>query len=119
VLDSLAFRVGYSSDAAPDIGIHAIYAEVAVQVAAVGSIIGEAGSVEVTEARDALSGGMLGVTVNTPADQGTTLFWDDAGTPGSQVVAPSSSHTETFDAPDVSTVAEVGVFSDADAPERG
>lgn len=29
-LDALAFRVGFSGDAAPDIGIHAIYAEVAI-----------------------------------------------------------------------------------------
>jgi hypothetical protein len=29
-LDALAFRVGFSSDATPDIGIHAVYAEVAV-----------------------------------------------------------------------------------------
>jgi hypothetical protein len=30
-LDALEFRVGFSGDAAPDIGIHAIYAEVAVK----------------------------------------------------------------------------------------
>jgi hypothetical protein len=118
LLDGLVFRVGRSGDATPDIGIHMLMAEVAIQVAAEGTIIGEAGSVEVTEARDPISGGMLGVTVDTPADQGTTLFWDDAGTPGSQVVAPSSSHTETFDAPDVPTVAEVGVISDNEDPDR-
>ena len=33
-LDSLAFRAGFSSDALPDMGIHAIYAEVAVRLAA-------------------------------------------------------------------------------------
>jgi hypothetical protein len=117
-LDAAAIRFG-SNDATPDIGPHAVGMEVAVQAAAVGSIIGEAGSVEVTEARDALSGAMLGVTTTTPAEQGTTLFWDDAGTPGSQVVAAASSHTETFDAPDATTVAEVGVISDNEAPERG
>jgi hypothetical protein len=31
-LDALAFRVGFSGDATPDIGIHAIYAEVAVSL---------------------------------------------------------------------------------------
>lgn len=30
-LDAVAFRVGFSTDAAPDVGIHAIYAEVAVK----------------------------------------------------------------------------------------
>jgi hypothetical protein len=33
-LDALAFRVGFSGDATPDVGIHAIYAELAVKVAA-------------------------------------------------------------------------------------
>jgi hypothetical protein len=116
-LDAAAIRFG-SNDATPDIGPLAVGMEVAVQNGAVAPIIGESGSVEVTEARDPVSGGMLAVTVDTPADQGTTLFWDDAGTPGSQVVAPSSSHTETFDAPDATTVVEVGVISDNEDPDR-
>lgn len=31
-IDALAFRVGFSTDAAPDVGIHAIYAELAIEV---------------------------------------------------------------------------------------
>jgi hypothetical protein len=117
-LDALAFRVGFSGDPTPDIGIHAIYAEVAIQLAATEMVIGEVGGVEATEARDPLSGGMLGITVATPADQGATLNWDDAGVPGSQAIGPGASHTETFDGGLVSTD-YVEVVSDADAPERG
>lgn len=43
-LDALAFRVGFSGDAAPDIGIHAIYAELAVKEGA-GSTDGVLGAV--------------------------------------------------------------------------
>jgi hypothetical protein len=117
-LDALAFRVGFSTDATPDIGVHLVMAEVAVQMAATEMVIGEAGGVEATEARDPLSGGMLGITVATPADQGATLNWDDAGVPGSQAIGPGASHTETFDGGLISTD-YVEVVSDADAPERG
>jgi hypothetical protein len=34
LLDALEFRAGFSGDATPDIGIHAIYAELAVKEAA-------------------------------------------------------------------------------------
>jgi hypothetical protein len=115
-LDAAAVRVG-SLDPNPDIMPHAVGMEVAVQVAAEAPVIGEAGGVEATEARDPVTGGMLGVTVDTPAGQGATLNWDD-GTPGSQVVAPSSTHTETFDAVDASTVTFVEVVSDNEAPDR-
>lgn len=38
-IDGLAFRVGFSSDATPDIGIHAIYAELAVKEAVPASLL--------------------------------------------------------------------------------
>lgn len=41
-IDALAFRVGFSSDATPDMGIHAIYAELAVQEATAVTIDGTA-----------------------------------------------------------------------------
>jgi len=111
-LDALAFRVGFSGDATPDIGIHAILAEVATQPAVVVQAFGEAGGVAAAGQMDPVTGGVLGVTVDTPAGQGTTLNWEAGGTPGSQAVAPASSHTETFGAADSSVVTFVEIVSD-------
>jgi hypothetical protein len=61
---------------------------------------------------------MLSVTVDTPAGQTATLNWEAGGTPGSQTVGASSSHTEVFDAVDATTVAYVEVVSGNEAPDR-
>ena len=96
VLDSLAFRVGYSSDAAPDIGIHAIYAEVAVQVAQVAPLFGEAAAAPRVEAvTDPLSGGVLALKTWTPADKAVDVTYEVSGTPTSYTApAGSSPHTQ-------------------------
>lgn len=41
-LDALAFRMGFSTDAAPDVGVHAIYAEVAVLPGGAGTVNADA-----------------------------------------------------------------------------
>ena len=116
-LDALAFRVGFSGDATPDIGIHAIYAEVAVEATSEELTIGEAGGVEASTDKDTVTGATMGVTVVTPAGEGATLNWDD-GTPGSQAIGPADTHTEVFEGVDASTVAYVEVVSDNEDPDR-
>jgi hypothetical protein len=112
-LDAAEVHMGASDDATPDVGMHAPYAEVAVAVAPTQMLFGSLA----TQALDPLSGGILGVTVETPAGQGTTLNWVASGTPGSQAVAADSTHTEVFDAVDSTTVTFVEVVSDAE-PEH-
>jgi hypothetical protein len=114
-LDAAVIRFG-SNDATPDIGPHAVGMEAVVQVAAVEAMIGESGGLLVDAAKDPVTGGVLGVTVETPADQGATLNWEAGGVPGSQAVGAGSAHTETFDAVDSTTVTFVEVVSDAVTP---
>ena len=112
-LDALAFRVGFSSDATPDVGIHAIYAEVAVQDATVAGVVGEPGEVQVASASDPLSSGVLGITATTPANRQTTLMWTKDGTPDSQLVPADTVWTEVLDALDITNVTEIGVEGEA------
>jgi hypothetical protein len=118
VLDALAVRFG-SNDATPDIGIHAVLGEAVVRIAETGTIMGEVGSIETTAGKDPDSAATLNVTVNTPAETGATLRWTDNAVPGSQAVAASSTHTETFlDAIDSTIVTVVEVESGSEFTER-
>lgn len=118
-LDGASLRVGFSTDATPDMGCDALYLEYATRKARADTVVGESGGVVAEANLNPNTAGTRSATVDTPADQGATMFWDNAGTPGSQVLGVSDTHTEVFDAPDGSTIVEVGVSSDADAPERG
>jgi hypothetical protein len=110
-LDALAFRVGFSDDAAPDIGVHAIYAEVCVQVAAVQTLFGTLA----TQALDPTTGGVLGVTVDTNVTgQAADLYYEEGGTPTDVPVAADTSHNENIDAPDAPTVNYIALYP---APE--
>jgi hypothetical protein len=118
-LDNLAVRVGRSDDATPDVGIHAFVCEAVVRMAETGTIMGEVGSIETLAGKDPDSAATLSVTVNTPAETGATLRWTDNAVPGSQAVAASSTHTETFlDAVDSTVVTVVEVESDPEFTER-
>jgi hypothetical protein len=119
-LDALAARFGFSEDVNPDAGVHAVLFELAVQPTKAATVLGEAGSVTVDADRDPDSGGsgIRQITATTPAGQGTTLNWTVGGVPGSQVVAPSSSFTQPFDALDATTVSFVEVVSDNELAAR-
>jgi len=109
-LDALAFRVGFSTDAAPDIGIHAVYAEVAVAVAQAEYVFGGAGAeLRVEQDADPLSGGVVAYRAYTPAGQTATLTWyDGAGTPTEVAIAAGSNpQTVVLDAPDVPSAPRV------------
>jgi hypothetical protein len=111
-LDALEFRMGLSDDATPDVGIHAVYAEVAVQTASSQPMFGMAGDVQVTAAYDPLSGGILALTTATPEGKATTLHYEVSGTPTDVVVAAASSDTQVIGAPDVPTVGYVAIYPD-------
>jgi hypothetical protein len=111
-LDALAFRVGFSDDATPDIGIHALYAEVAVQTAAAQGMFGTAGDVTVSAQLDANSAGILGLATTTVDGKGAVLHYEVSGSPTDVTVPPAGSDSRTLDAPDAPTVGYVAVYPD-------
>jgi hypothetical protein len=115
-LDALAFRVGFSDDATPDIGIHAIYAEVAVQTTTTQAMFGTSGDVTVSAAYDVVTGGVSGLATATPAERGITLHYEINTSPTDVAVGAASSDTRTIDAPDHPTTNYVAIYPD---PEPG
>lgn len=105
-LDALAFRIGYTNDASPAIGIHAIYGEVALRV---GELI-EVGNAEeglfTAHLRvDPDSSGVIAIIVesNDPT-RGCTFSWDILEVTQTPIyVDPNTSHTEVIGATDIAT----------------
>jgi len=111
-LDALVARVGFSTDASPKIGVHAVIGEAAVQTATAAEVVGQAGGLEVTQQVDPLTSGVLGVTATAPPEYPATLHLDVDGTPESQVVAAGTSYTRPVDAVDVGTVTRIVIEPD-------
>jgi len=111
----LAFRVGFSSDATPDIGIHAIYAEVALVSATTYRIIEIEGSdftVDVFQDTDSAS--VVSYFVTTPpGTRGATFTCTISGVPSSVYVDPNSTYEQVIGAVDIATVTSVGLEPDA------
>jgi len=108
-LDALAFRVGFSTDATPDEGIHAIYAEVAIQPAQTQALFGTLA----TQALDPISGGVVGVTVDTTTTgQAADLYYEEGGSPTTVPVAANTTTTEAIDAPDAPTTNYIALYPD-------
>jgi hypothetical protein len=111
-LDALAFRVGFSDDATPDIGIHALYAEVAAQTAATQGMFGTSGDVTVSAQLDPNSAGVLGLATTTVQGKGAVLHYEVSGTPTDVTVPPAASDSRTLDALDAPTVGYVAIYPD-------
>jgi hypothetical protein len=95
ILDGLSVRWGYSEDATPDVGLHAVLFELAVQPAkARGLTSAEDGTFSAYGRFDPISGALSSVVVTTPVggSRGATLYLDSAlsGVPDSQYVAGDS-----------------------------
>jgi hypothetical protein len=118
-LDAAAVRVGFSTDATPDMGVHAVYLEVAVGPTRSQPMIGTVGELSTTAEVNPNNAGIVSVTMNTPADLGATLRWTDPGGSGSQAVAAAGSYTKQFDPADSSTVSLIGVDPDPDPDQPG
>ena len=74
----LVGRLGFSGDAAPDIGAHMVMAEVAVQPTATQTLFGDLA----TQTSDPVSGGVQAVTVDTTVTaQPADLTYEEAGSP--------------------------------------
>ena len=111
-LDALAFRVGFSDDATPDIGIHSIMAEVCVRAGQSQTMFGAAGDVQVTATTDPDSAGLISLTSQGADYKGMQLTYDVSGTPTNATVAPGGNRTDTIGAPDAPTVDYVAIYPD-------
>lgn len=113
-VDSLACRVGYSGDAAPDVGIHSVFIELATAPAeVVGVYEAEGGAFSVYAKMDPISHAIASLLATTPVGtRGGTLTWTVGGTPDSQYVGPNTVHEESLGASTVAAVTSYGFDPD-------
>jgi hypothetical protein len=115
-LAAATVRVGFSTDAAPDMGVDAVYLEYAVRKAVTQPMFGTAGDVTVTAAVNPNTLGIRSLSTVTPQDKAATLYYEINTTPTSVSVPPTTADTQTLDAPDQPTTNYVAIYPD---PEPG
>lgn len=106
LLDALAVRVGYSTDATPAVGVHMVMIEVALRIGdlvRVGS--GEDGAFTIDARIDPDSSAYIAIIVTTPpGTRGATVTWAILGVDQTPVyVPPDRVHTEVIAATDIAT----------------
>lgn len=113
-VDALAFRVGFSSDATPNIGIHTIMAELALRIGELYEVTYIDPGFYVHYRQDPDSNGIIAMIVTTPAGtRGATLEWSILGTPQAPVyVNPNTVHEQTIGATDVATITSMTLSPD-------
>jgi hypothetical protein len=98
-LDAAALRIGFSTDATPDMGVHAAYLEVAIRSALVARAHDvEGGAFAVDVRYHPYTTAPVSYLVTTPADRGATFAYTLLGTPASQYVGPGASQVVTLTA---------------------
>lgn len=119
-MDALKIRIGYSTDATPDLGVYSVFCEVAYQPVVTWGVIGEAGDLQATLTVDPVTGAVTSATLNTAPTLGATLRWVSlSGGAGSQPVAAAGSFTQAFPAAlDSSEVTSIEVESDPELADR-
>jgi len=105
-LDALTFRVGYSGDASPAIGIHNIIGEVCLRIGDLVEVISVEGGFYVHWRMDPDSSGVIQAIVTTPPGAGAFYSVTVGGSPIEVEVPPDTVHTEYIGATDISTVTE-------------
>jgi len=109
-LDAMEVRIGFSGDATPDVGVLSAFMELAIQPAVTQPLFGSLAS----QATDAVSGGIVAVSVDAPAGADTTLYYEESGAPTTVPVTGGTSHTETIDAPDAPTANYIALYPPAE-----
>lgn len=115
MVDSLAARIGYSGDANPDIGVHAVLAELVVaNTDEVEILSSEDGTFVATVRQDPITSSVVSYLVeNNSATRDVVFDCTIGGTPISPVtVAPSSSHEQVIGAVTIEEVTFVGLTPD-------
>jgi hypothetical protein len=107
-LDAAAVRVGFSTDATPDMGVHVVYLETAVGKTKTQQLFGDLASAEVDPTRL----GVVSVTVDAPTmgTGDTTLEYEESGSPTSIVVPEGTTTIEQINAPDQPTVNRITMY---------
>ncbi len=112
-LDALTFRVGFSSDASPAIGVHNVIGEVALRVGDIVRVTEVEGAFFVDVRYDPDSSAIIAFIVTTPAGtRGATFNWTVSGTPDSVYVPADTVHEEVIGATDISTVTSLVLLPD-------
>jgi hypothetical protein len=116
-VDALALRFGYSTDAAPDVGVHAVLAELAVQPAVILGIgDGEGGAFKMYRAQDPITGAAIFYRGATPAGtRGLTMSGTVNGSDWSQYVGPNTTGDHLVGA--ASTTEVTAEFMNPDTPQ--
>lgn len=116
-LDALEARFGWSDDANPDAGVHAVMAEVVLaQARAFGVIEVEGGAFSVYVKQDPLTDAVRGYLVTTPTgSRGATFAWTINGVDGSQYVGPNSVWEKDVGAVDIAEVTQISLTPDPTA----
>jgi enamine deaminase RidA (YjgF/YER057c/UK114 family) len=108
-LDALAARMG-SNDATPDIGVHAVYAELAVRPGETRQLFGDLAS----QTLDPDSAGVVQISVDAPTGNATDLYYEENASPTTVPVTGGTSHTETIGAPDMPTINYIALYPPAE-----
>ena len=112
--DALAARVGFSIDASPDVGIHAVMLELVTQPATViGIMSGEDGAFNVYVRQDPVSGAVASYLCTTPpGTRGMTVSFTIDGADSSQYVSPNTTYEKVVGASSVDHVTSIGMAVD-------
>jgi hypothetical protein len=113
-LDALSIRVGFSTDANPDVGIHAILAEVAYQpVDIYGSLGIEGDAFKLYVRQDPVSQAVVSYQVATPSgSRGATFSWTISGVDGSQYVGPNTTWEKNVGSISINDVTSISLLAD-------
>jgi hypothetical protein len=105
-LNAAALRFGFSNDATPDMGVHAMYLEVAVKSAETRPLFGDAATANV----DPGSLAVASLAVTAPPSGDASLYYE-TNTVGTTVPVPAgTTATATPDAPDQATTNYIAVY---------
>lgn len=112
-VDALAARFGFSTDAAPDVGVHCVFGELVVAPATVYGIVEAETGFNVYVRQDPVSASVISLLATTPSGtRGGTLTWTVGGVDGSQYVGPNTTYEKSIGASSIDEVTSVGFTVD-------
>lgn len=113
-VDALEARFGKSGDATPDVGLHAVLAELVTQPAVVLTLTeAEDGTFRVYVRQDPVTGAMASLVVTTPpGSRGATLTTTISAVDAEDYVGPDTMWEKSIGASDITEVTSVGLRLD-------
>lgn len=114
-LDNLEYWMTWG-DPTPNIGLHAIYAQVVLAAAQAQGVFGTAGDINVTAQIDPKTASILSLETATPGGKGTDVVYEESSIPTTITVPADSSNVEVIDAPDFPTVNLITLQPDPEPP---